>query len=85
MIPSSHVPFATLRSFLLDRGFEERRLPSGQYVYDHRESGLYVTLPGLRLDEPVPLMNFAGIRRQLDEWGLATREEVDRLAQKASA
>jgi hypothetical protein len=84
MTPSSRVRFATLRTFLLDLGFEERRLSSGQYVFDHRASGLYVTLPNLRLDELVPLMNFAGIRRQLDEWGLATREEVDRLAQKAS-
>lgn len=82
---SSAVRFATVRRFLLDLGFKEHRLASGHYVFEHPASGALIRLPDLGLDEAVPLMNFVAIRRQLEEWGLATAEEVDRLAQKASA
>lgn len=85
MVPNSPVSLATLRRFLLSRDFQERRLKSGHLAFEHPASGLYLLLPDLEADELVPLMNFAAIRWQLDTWGLATTEEVDRLAQKASA
>lgn len=54
-------------------------------MFEHPASGLYLLLPELEPDELVPLMNFAAIRAQLNQWGLATTDEVDRLEQKATA
>lgn len=65
--------------------FQQRRLPSGHWMFEHPASGLYLLLPELEPDELVPLMNFAAIRAQLNQWGLATTDEVDRLEQKATA
>jgi hypothetical protein len=82
---SSHVRFATLRRFLSDRGFTERHLPTGHAVFEHRASGAVFLMPDLQPDEVVPLVNFMDVRKQLDERGVATADEVDRMGQKASA
>jgi hypothetical protein len=81
---SSHVRFATLRRFLSEREFTERRLPTGHVVFEHRASGAVFLMPDLQPDEAVPLVNFIDVRKQLDERG-GNRRRGDRLGQKASA
>ncbi len=81
----SDVPFAKLRSLLLDMGFQER-VVEGKYLgFYHPDSDTIFTFHLYAPQDLVTNMDLVGVRSQLDWRGLLGREAFDTALRKASA
>jgi hypothetical protein len=81
----SDIPFARLRSLLLQLGFVERVIDGTHLAFLHADSDTFFTFRLYRPQDKVSMMDLAGVRSQLDWRGLLSREAYDDALRKASA
>jgi hypothetical protein len=82
---TNNIPFARLRSLLLDLGFAERVIDDKYLGFYHADSDTIFTFHLYRPQEPVSGMDYTGVRSQLDWRGLLSREAFERALLKTSA
>lgn len=81
----SNLPFARLRSVLLDLGFIEREIEGKYLGFYHAESDTLFTFRKYRPQDKVSLADLITVRKQLDWRGLQTEEAFEASLGKASA
>ncbi|HJT76330.1 MAG TPA: hypothetical protein VJ739_03935 [Gemmataceae bacterium] len=81
----SDIPFARLRTLLLNLGFIERVIDGQSLGFYHAESDTVFMFRLYGPQDRVSMMDLAGVRFQLDWRGLLSREAFDAALRKASA
>jgi hypothetical protein len=81
----SDLPFAKLRSALLDLGFVERVIDGKYLGFYHAESNTLFAFRMYRPEDKVSLADLLSVRKQLAWRGLLTEEAFDASLYKASA
>jgi hypothetical protein len=81
----SDLPFAKLRSVLLDLGFAERVIDGKYLGFYHAESDTLFAFRRYRPQDKVSLADLVSVRKQLDWRGLLSEEAFDASLCKALA
>lgn len=74
----SHITFATLRSFLEELGFSERKGNGSSIIFEHKPSQTVLFFRIYQSLEKVDQTDLVVVRRFLDEKGLMERDEFER-------
>lgn len=77
---NSHIRYADLWALLRRLGYHCDRLinEDKHRVCEHAVAGSFLTLADYPLDQPVHPQTLYGVRLELDNFGLLSREEFDR-------
>ncbi len=81
----SDVPFARLRSLLLDLGFTERLLDGKYPGFYHATSDTLLAFRAYRPQDKVSMADLVSARKQLAWRGLLSEEAFDASVSRASA
>jgi hypothetical protein len=81
----SDVPFARLRSALLDLGFNERILDGKYLGFFQAPSDTLFVFRAYGPEDKVSLADLVSVRKQLSLWGLLSEEGFDASLSKVSA
>jgi hypothetical protein len=86
----SVIPFARLRSLLLDLGFAERVIdgkgfPGKHLAFYHADSDTLFTFRLYGPKDKLSMMDLTGVRKQLDWRGLLSENAFESALRKASA
>jgi hypothetical protein len=90
-MPLRDLPFAALRSLLLELGFEEKAVPPSAenpvagIAFYHAPSDSFFVFRQYRPQDRVSSMDVAGVRSQLAWRGLLSEQAFDAALRKASA
>jgi hypothetical protein len=76
------ITFADLGVLLRKLGFVDFETTGPQVVFEYPESSFLIVLPPHEATDFVPMRHLVGIRSQLDELGLLSREAFDGYAEK---
>jgi hypothetical protein len=77
---NSHIRYADLQALLQQLGYNcDRLLDDNKHrVYEQATAGSLLTLADYSPDQPVHPQTLYGVRLELDNFGLLSREEFDR-------
>ena len=81
----SDLPFAKLKSVLVDLGFVERVIDGKYLGFYHAESDTLFTFRRYRPQDKVSLADLVTVRKQLDWRGLLSEEAFEASLAKVSA
>jgi predicted RNA binding protein YcfA (HicA-like mRNA interferase family) len=79
------ITFADLGLLLRKLGFVDFKTTGPQVVFEYPESGFLIVLPAHEATDVVPMRHVVGIRGQLDDLGLMSREAFDGLTEKVAS
>jgi hypothetical protein len=81
---NSHVRYADLWALLRRRGYDcDRLIDEGKHrVCEHAAAGSLFTLADYPPDQPVHPQPLYGVRLELDNFGLLSRDEFDRWVEQ---
>jgi predicted RNA binding protein YcfA (HicA-like mRNA interferase family) len=78
-----NITFADLERLLKKLGFVDFETTGPQVVFEYPEDGFLIVLPTYeKATDFVPMRHIVGIRGQLDDLGLMSREAFDGLTEK---
>jgi hypothetical protein len=81
----SDIPFASVRSVLLDLGFDEPVIDDKYLGFYHPGSDTLFTFRMYRAQDKVSLADLVTVRKQLDWRGLLSEDAFDASLSRASA
>ena len=80
-----NIPFAKVRSVLVDVGFVEREIENKYLSFSHAESDTFFVFFRYRARDKVSMADLVMGRKQLDWNGVLSEEAFDASLRKASA